>query len=205
MPTASRPGSGSLRPLLEAGSGPVHTGTWPASHGALRARNLPGCFRLPWAAPESASGFNVAPAEWSKTQNGVFSYWIKQKAGKQPALKVGVRKSDFGGAERFPKHLVSFIPAGGFRARSYGGTPQLCCYLLHFRPSPIRGGPNPCALPIESAYGPFGGFGEGQENLGGNGADDLPAWFRLPSASPGGGFGSCSHRDVACEPRRTAD
>ena len=35
VPTASRPGSGSLRPLLEAASGPVHTGTWPASHGAL--------------------------------------------------------------------------------------------------------------------------------------------------------------------------
>ena len=120
-------------------------------------------------------------------------------------MKVGVRKSNFGGAERFPKHLVPFIPAGGFGARSYGGTPQLCCYLLHFRPSPIRGGPNPCALPIESAYGPFGGLGEGQENLGGNRAGGLPAWFRLPSASPGGGFGSCSHRDVACEPRRTAD
>ena len=69
----------------------------------------------------------------------------------------------------------------------------------------MRGAPNPCALPIESSFGPFWGFGEGQENLGGNRADGLPAWFRLPSASPGGGFGSCSHRDVACEPRRTAD
>ena len=93
----------------------------------------------------------------------------------------------------------------GVRPGSCCRTPQLCCYLLHFRQSPRRGAPNPCALPIESASGPFGGLGEGQENLGGNRADGLPAWFRLPSASPGGGFGSCSHRDVACEPRRTAD
>ena len=156
MQTASRPGSGSLRPLLEAASGLVHA-----------RRKL------------------LHPKMHLGARDDVTSF------------RVGVQKSDFGGAERFPKHLVIFIPAGGILARSYLGTPQLCCYLLHFRPSPVRPGPNPCALPIESASGPFGGFGEGQENLGGNRADGLPAWFRLPSASPGGGFGSCSHRDVA--------
>ena len=78
------------------------------------------------------------------------------------------------------KESFSFIPAGGFWLVSYLGPPQLYCYLLHFRPSPIRGALNPCALPTESASGPFRGFGEGRENLGGNRADGLPAWFRLP-------------------------
>ena len=77
-------------------------------------------------------GLNVAPAEWSKTQNGVFSYWIKQKAGKQPALKVGVRKSDFGGAERFPKHLVIFIPAGGFGLVRVAGPPNFAAIYYTF-------------------------------------------------------------------------
>ena len=47
---------------------------------------------------------------------------------------------NFWGAERPPKHLVLFIPEEGFGPRPYAGTPQLCCYLLHLRASPVRGG-----------------------------------------------------------------
>ena len=50
------------------------------------------------------------------------------------------------------------------------GTPQLCCYLLHFRPSPVRGASNPSALPIESASGDICGQG----NIGGHRANRLP-------------------------------
>ena len=126
-----------------------------------------------------------------------------------PFWGVGEGQENIGGnrAEGLPAwfRLLSASPGGGFGSCSHRDVACEPRRTADFRQSPRRGAPHPCALPIESASGPFGGFGEGQENLGGNGADGLPAWFRLPSASPGGGFGSCSHRDVACEPRRTAD
>ena len=59
----------------------------------------------------------------------------------------------FWGAERLPKLLVLFIPGRGVGAPPYVRTLQLYCYLLHFRPSPMRPGPNPSALPTDFACG----------------------------------------------------
>ena len=54
------------------------------------------------------------------------------------------------------------------------GTPQFCCYLLHFRPSRIRGASNPSALPIESAFREISRSRRGQGNIGGHCANRLP-------------------------------
>jgi len=77
-------------------------------------------------------------------------------------------------AERLPKHLILFIPGQGTEPPPYRRTPQLCCYLLHFSPSPVSGATNPSALPRESASGEIHGLEGGCEDIGGNRANGLP-------------------------------
>ena len=163
-------------------------------------RRPPGLVPAPFGNSWRRPGVLLRPGKGVEAKNEARTT-REQGAGSTSERKTGIpppgigdwnRKNRLGGVVRPPKHLVLFIPKGGFRLGSCLRTPQLCCYLLHLRPSAVRGAPNPCALPTESASGPFRGFGEGQENLGGNRADGLPAWFRLPSASPGGGVGFCS-------------
>ena len=63
-----------------------------------------------------------------------------------------------------------YYTLGHLAVRVCLGTPQLCCYLLHFRPSPGSGAPNPSAPPIESAIREICGQG----NIGGHHANRLP-------------------------------